>query len=527
MYAIGTLRIVGRLLRRNCASFLTNSSYSQFRLMASGNSNKCKVATEAHDKEDALLSDVFNLTMKMAVSASRNRDNPVVRFKTPEVLERELNFGLSTDGVDNSELLHICEKVFENSVLVGHPRFFNQQFAGLDSYGLAANIVLDALNVNGHTFEVAPVLTMTELAVLKHMQKFVGYEDGEGVFCPGGTYSNMLAFNVARIKRFPESKAKGLYGLPKIVTFCSQQAHYSAQKNAALLGYGEDSCVAVKCDSHGKMIPEELERKIVETKNAGNVPLLVTATAGTTVLGAFDPFNKIADVCQKHGVWMHVDGAWGGSALVSKKHRHLCAGVERSDSFAWNPHKLLCAPVTCSALFVKQKGLLNKSHSLHVPYLFQVGKPYDESYDIGRKLVQCGRRSDGFKLWFMWKAKGDSGFEKVIDRAMDNAQHLIQALKKRPNFRVLDDEPEFSNVTFWYIPPSLRGRDENEEFYKDLAKIVPIIKHRMQKKGTVLVGFSPVADRPTFFRMTCVNEKVSYEDMDFVLDEIERCGADL
>ncbi len=132
---------------------------------------------------------------------------------------------------------------------------------------------------------------------------------------------------------------------------------------------------------------------------------MVVATAGTTVYGAFDPINDIADVCVAHGLWLHVDAAWGGGVLVSRRHRHLMDGVERSDSLTWNPHKLLGAPQQCSVFLTKHEGLLQAAHSAQASYLFQPDKFYDVSYDTGDKTFQCGRKVDVFKFWLMWKAK--------------------------------------------------------------------------------------------------------------------------
>ena len=129
------------------------------------------------------------------------------------------------------------------------------------------------------------------------------------------------------------------------------------------------------------------------------------ATEGTTVFGAFDPINALADVCAKYGLWLHVDSAWGGGVLMSRKHRHLMAGVERADSVTWNPHKLLGVPQQCSVILCRHQGLLKDVHRAEATYLFQKDKFYDISYDTGDKTFQCGRKVDVLKFWLMWKAK--------------------------------------------------------------------------------------------------------------------------
>jgi glutamate/tyrosine decarboxylase-like PLP-dependent enzyme len=147
------------------------------------------------------------------------------------------------------------------------------------------------------------------------------------------------------------------------------QSHYSIKGAAAVTGIGVDNCFVIETDAAGRMIPEALEAKIIETKRDGLHPFFVCATAGTTVYGAFDPLPLIADICDRHELWMHVDvsvrvyacahthvqAAWGGGLLLSTRHRHLHTGIERAHSVTWNPHKLMGASLQCSACFVRRE----------------------------------------------------------------------------------------------------------------------------------------------------------------------------
>lgn len=259
----------------------------------------------------------------------------------------------------------------------------------------------------------------------------------------------------------------------------------------------------------------------------GSAPFLVCATAGTTVLGAFDPLDKIADICEKHDLWLHVDASWGGSALISRKHRRLLHGIQRADSVAWNPHKMLLAGIQCCALLVKDNsGLLKKCYSAKAAYLFQQDKFYDVSYDTGDKSIQCSRRPDAFKFWLMWKALGTTGLEERVNRALALARYLVEEIKKREGFQLLL-EPEYANVCFWYIPPSLRKMEDGPEFWQKLHRVAPVVKERMMKKGSMMLGYQPNQGKVNFFRQVVISPQVSREDMDFLLDEIELLAKDL
>lgn len=254
---------------------------------------------------------------------------------------------------------------------------------------------------------------------------------------------------------------------------------------------------------------------------------MVSATSGTTIQGSFDPLDRIASVCEKHGLWMHVDAAWGGSVLLSKKYRHLLNGIERADSVTWNPHKMLLTGLQCSVFLLKDTtNLLKRCHCANATYLFQQDKFYDVSLDTGDKSVQCGRKVDCLKLWLMWKAVGTQGLEERVDKAFAYTRYLVEEMKKREGFRLVN-EPQFVNVCFWFIPPSLRGMEDSEDYREKLSKVAPNIKERMMRKGSMMVGYQPQKGRVNFFRMVVLSPQISQEEMDFFLDEIERLGRDL
>uniref|UniRef100_A0A8C3UVD7 CSAD n=1 Tax=Catharus ustulatus TaxID=91951 RepID=A0A8C3UVD7_CATUS len=394
----------------------------------------------------------------------------------------------------------------------GHPRFFNQLFSGLDHHALAGRFLTETLNTTPYTYEVAPVLLLMEEQVLAKLRELVGWSSGDGIFAPGGSMSNMLAMNVARFQRFPESRSRGNWDLPRLGLFASQESHYSILKGAALLGIGTDNVHLVRTDERGKMIPEELEKEIQRVKAEGSEPLFVCATSGTTVLGSFDPLDAIADVCARHGLWLHVDAAWGGSALLSPQLRHLLAGI----------HRYVPPPVPLRRCSPSQiPGLLQRCHGMGATYLFQRDKFYDVSLDTGDKSPQCGRRADGLKLWILWKAVGTRGLARRVERA-----YLLEQVKRREGFQLVM-EPEFLNLCFWFIPPSLRGQHSSPEFWDKLGKVAPAIKEKMMRRGSMMVGYQPHGSRVNFFRQIITNPAVTRRDLDFFLDEIQELGRDL
>uniref|UniRef100_A0AAR2J6D1 Cysteine sulfinic acid decarboxylase n=1 Tax=Pygocentrus nattereri TaxID=42514 RepID=A0AAR2J6D1_PYGNA len=476
---------------------------------------------------ELFLSEAFKVILEEAVHKATDVKEKVCEWKDPEELRVLMDLELGDHGESHQQLLQRVRDIARYSVKTNHPRFFNQLFAGVDYHSLTGRFLTEALNTSQYTYEVAPVFVLMEDVVLRKLRSLVGWSEGDGIFCPGGSVSNMYAMNVARYWAFPQVKTQGLWTVPRLAVFTSQESHYSMKKSAAFLGIGTENVYHVKVDESGRMIPEDLEAKIVHAKSQGAVPFFVNATAGTTVQGAFDPLDRIADISERNGIWMHVDAAWGGSVVFSKKHKHLIAGMERANSCTWNPHKMLMAGLQCSVFLMRDTtNLLMHCHCANATYLFQQDKFYDMSLDTGDKSIQCGRKVDCLKLWLMWKAIGAQGLANRVDIAFASTRYFVEELKKREGFQVVS-EPQFVNVCFWFIPPSLRGKENSPDYQEKLAKVAPVIKERMVKKGSMMVGYQPLDGRVNFFRMVILSPQLNHSDLDFFLDEVERLGNDL
>ncbi|RUS77727.1 hypothetical protein EGW08_014515, partial [Elysia chlorotica] len=261
----------------------------------------------------------------------------------------------------------------------------NQLYGDIDPYSQIGGWVTTALNTNLHTYEVSPAFVILERYIYQKLFNLVGFEHGEGLFCPGGTASNILALHLARFNKFPDVRKKGNFGLPPLRMYTSDMSHYSIKKGALYLGLGTDNIVTVTSDDRGRMIPSELERCIKADLEKGFVPLYVVATSGTTVLGSFDDLTAISQVCKTYNLWLHSDACWGGGTLLSKKHKHLMEGSHLCNSIAWNFHKFSGTPVQMSAFLINDPSqrLMDEANSTRAEYLFQPDKYYDASYDVG------------------------------------------------------------------------------------------------------------------------------------------------
>ncbi|MFH4973820.1 hypothetical protein AB6A40_000529 [Gnathostoma spinigerum] len=460
------------------------------------------------------------------IKEENDHSSKVLDFKHPAEMIKLIDLSIPNQPQNLDQLVNACREVLRLGVRTGHPRFFNQISCGLDLVSMVGEWLTATANTNMFTYEIAPVYILMEKQVMNKMIELIGWPEGDAIFAPGGAISNMYAMNAARHQHHPRIKPLGMSDAPTLCAFTSEDSHYSIKGAAAVLGIGTDNCINIPADSHGRMIPEALEKAIFEAKKDGLVPFFVCATSGTTVYGAWDPLNEIADICQRHKLWFHVDAAWGGGLLLSPEHRHHLNGIERADSVTWNPHKLMGALLQCSGCFIKRDGLLFQTNQMSADYLFQQDKPYDVSFDTGDKAMQCGRHNDIFKLWLMWKSKGMEGYRKQINHLMDLAAYFAARIKETEGYELVVDPPEFLNICFWYIPPRIRHLDKEEKMRR-LEKIAPKIKAKMMERGTTMVGYQPDKQRPNFFRMIVSNQAITREDLDFLIQEIIDIGKEI
>ncbi|KAG9434168.1 cysteine sulfinic acid decarboxylase [Apis mellifera carnica] len=459
---------------------------------------------------------------------SVSRENPVLRWREPNHLQNIINFNLQEQPHNQDDLLEIATKVFKYSVKTGHPYFMNQLFSGLDPYGLVGQWLTDILNSSVYTYEVAPVLTLMENTVIKKLLSMF-YKDengstiGDGLFCPGGSFANGIAINLARYWFRKKIQNNKNISSTNLVLFTSEDAHYSILKWGNVC---DIEVVLIKTDEYGRMDINDLKIKILEEQKKGNYTFSIIATAGTTVLGAFDPLIEIADICEEFNMWLHVDAAWGGGLIFSRKHSVLLRGIQRADSILFNAHKLLAVPQQCSLLLTKHKSIFTEVHSKHVPYLFQKDKFYPTDLDVGDKYLQCGRRPDVLKFWFMWQAKGTSGFEKHIDHLMKLSALFKEEVEKRDGFKLVTN-PCFINVCFWFIPLTLRIQNSIYDYKKRLHEVAPKLKEKMTKRGSLMINYQSLHEKPNFFRFVIQNSGVDTQDIFYVFDELENLGESM
>ena len=372
-----------------------------------------------------------------------------------------------------------------------HPGFL-AYFANTASVpGILGEMVIAALNLNGMLWRTSPVATELEQVVTDWLRQLFGMGDGWfGMITDTASISTMYALAAAR-ERDPALgiRQRGMAGradLPRLRIYCSEHAHSSVDKAAMTLGLGLDNVVHVACDGDFRLRPDMLARAIQADRAQGFRPLAVVATAGTTSMTSIDPIADIATICRRESLWLHVDGAYGGSAMAVPEMRPMFAGIDLADSVVVNPHKWLFTPMDCSVLFTRQPKVLRRAFSLVPEYL--VTEDGDQALNYMDYGLQLGRRFRALKLWMVVRAFGSDG---IADRIRHHCQ-LARTFAGWVNaegkgWQVCAPVP-FSTVCFRHVP-----QDETDE--REIAEHNAAIMARVNESGKVFISHTKLGDQ--------------------------------
>ncbi|KAF2747500.1 PLP-dependent transferase [Sporormia fimetaria CBS 119925] len=456
----------------------------------------------------------------------QSKGTTLVEHHPPKELEKILNLNVPKQGGGKEGLLDIVKQTLKYSVNTWDQGFMDKLYASPSAVGLVSELLLATLNTNSHVYQVSPALTLIEKHTAKYLATLYGYTGPNrgGISQPGGSASNSSAIVIARNTLYPSTKTDG-HGSHKFTLFTSAHGHYSMEKAAQMFGMGSRNVIAVPVDPiTGRMSPSELSRLVKESRSRGETPFFVNATAGTTVMGSYDPFTDLSAICKQNNMWLHIDGSWGGSVIFNKSlasQDFRLKGAELADSIAITPHKMLGVPMTCSFLLCQDMRKVWKAMTLPAGYLFHnEGDSVEDVYDLADLTPQCGRRADSLKLFLSLAYYGEEHYAALIQRGFDNANYLLALLKKSQNFVAISPEPlPCLQVCFYYAP---KGKIE-----EDAGKNTAVTKHIAEKligRG-FMIDFAP-GEKGSFFRVV-VNGNTRKGTLDGLVRAIEEEGAEL
>jgi sulfinoalanine decarboxylase len=371
---------------------------------------------------------LFNELVEVLIN--EEAENPVAERIASSELYNAIDLSLNDVAMIDDDFKSLLQAVLVSTPKTATNLFFNQLFGGRQSKAVLGDLLAVMLNNSMYTYKVAGPQVGIEQEIIRQSCKLIGYgAKSNGTFPTGGSMSNYMGLIMGRDAKDPACRLNGMS--KPLIIYTSEECHYSNAKNASFAGIGKNNIRYIKADAKGRMIPEQLEEQIQKDIKNGKIPTYVNATAGTTVLGAFDPIDKIAEITEKYKIWLHVDGAYCGSVIFSEKYKHLVKGLERSNSFSYNAHKMLGTPLTCSIILVNDKKHLHDSFSNDADYLYQTD---GDDFNLGKTSFQCGRRNDALKFWTLWKSIGTKGLEKIVDQQFDLANVALEYIRSNADY---------------------------------------------------------------------------------------------
>jgi L-2,4-diaminobutyrate decarboxylase len=350
-----------------------------------------------------------------------------------------------------------------------HPRYIGHQVPASVPIAALFDAVGSVTNQVMAIYEMGPWATAVECAIINALCDKIGWQSeiAGGLLTSGGSLANLTALLTARNIGLPGCWETGVP--PEAIMVAHPDAHYSISRSAGILGLGTEQVVRAVIDDNRRIDQQQLDEQLQELKNANKIVVSVVACSCATPIGAFDNLNAIADVCQEHSIWLHVDAAHGGSALMSRQHRHKLSGIDRADSVVWDAHKMLFVPALCAAVLYKNREHRFETFRQDAPYLFDPSNPGLAEYDSGVATIECTKRALGFGLWGIWSLFGEELFEQLVDRTFERGHQLWQLVRDADDFEALH-EPECNIVAFRHLPKSIANATEEiqNQFQFDL-----------------------------------------------------------
>ncbi len=448
---------------------------------------------------DAPREEVLEHAAKLVAEAWQSFD----RFRPEEPpLDERVRQLLRTElpGVPVSahEALDDAARILDESIAQPRPRYF----VGVGSSGLEIGTIGDLL---AHTYDInlavdARAATLIEKQAIRWAAELIGYRpNAAGAFTSGGTVSNTTALAAAREHALPGSRYEGL-SAKRVAIYCSQEVHYSVTRAIETLGVGSANIRAIPLDAERALIPDALVEAIDRDIAARTTPIAVVGTAGTTLTGAIDPLETIADICEERRIWFHVDGAYGMPAVCARP--ELFTGFERANSIAMDAHKWLYLPKACGILLVRREDDLVASFGHeqgYLPHQRHELHAMDTTFEYSRPFR-------ALKFWLAMRVHGAAAFAEAIERNLAQAQLLYRTASERADFDVLGP-PKLSVVAFRHLPS---GHADVGEHNRRLAEAI-------QADGRVWMS-SALIDEEVWLRPCFVNFRTTEED---VLDLVE------
>lgn len=393
------------------------------------------------------------------------------------------------------------------------PRFFHWVIGGTTPAALGADWLTTTFDQNGGAWDSSPLSARLEVLAVDWLRDLFGLPAGwGGVLTTGATMANFVGLACARSwwaeQHGVDVDVEGLGELPPVPVLSSGYVHPSATKALAMMGIGRERVQRLSRDAAGRLDLEALERELAAL---GDEPAIVIGNAGEVNTGDFDPIAAMADLCEEHGAWLHVDGAFGLFAAISPRTAHLVSGIERAHSVISDGHKWLNVPHDTGFAFLKDPSRLGRVFSVAAAYLPGPDEERPVFFNLG---PESSRRARSLAVWATLRAYGREGYRRIVERHLDLAQRVARYVDEAPDFELLADVP--LNIVCFRYRPQDAPEDELNELNERIGRDV-------MADGRLYVGTTTFEGKAAF-RPALVNWRTAEDDVDLIANVIRELG---
>jgi L-2,4-diaminobutyrate decarboxylase len=445
-------------------------------------------------------------------------EGPVLRYAPPEASLNQWPSPLEMD--QRVPLADLLPQVIAGSHHIHHPRYVGHQVSAPIGSAALAELVSAVLNNGTAEFEMGPVSNAMEKRLLEWLGSALGFgPDVEGLFTSGGSAGNLTALAAARQSVVGiDAWNDGLAGKQPLAILTSEQAHYSNDRAARILGFGAGGVVPVAVDDRFRLDPARLREAHRRAEDSGRRVFAVVGSACSTATGAFDPLEPIADYAAEHGLWFHVDGAHGAVAALAPAYRHLVAGIERADSVVLDAHKMLLMPALVTAVLYRRPGAADRAFHQEQSYVgFDTHGGAFAWWDSGLRTLECTKRMMALELYASLLEHGPSFFADHVTRTFDLAGWFARELEAAADFE-LATEPQANIVCFRFTPDGVL----------DLDALQLAVRDELVRSGAFYVVKTRLRGR-VHLRTTIINARTDEADLRALMEAIRAAanpGAD-
>ena len=448
---------------------------------------------------------------------------PVTRDESPSQVREALGLTgpLPESGTDPALLLEQTTRLlFDHSLLNGHPRFFGYITAPPAPIGILGDFLASAVNPNVGAWMLSPAATEVESQTVRWIASLVGYpDDCGGLLVSGGNMANFVCFLAARAAKGGATlREQGVSGSgSRLRIYASAETHTWIQKAADISGLGTSSIRWMPTDTDLRMDVAALRRHIEADTSAGDTPCIVVGTAGSVSTGAVDPLREVAAACREHGVWFHVDGAYGGFAAAVPEAPDDLRGLADADSVAVDPHKWLYAPLEAGCALVRDAEALRAAFAYHPPY-YHFEERATNYVDYG---PQNSRGFRALKVWLALRHVGAAGYRTMIGDDIRLSQAMAEAVRAHAELEFVTQG--LSITTFRFVPADVRAEAGTPETERYLDALNRELLDRLQRGGEAFVSNAVVGGRYVL-RACIVNFHTSRADVEAMPEIVARVG---